>query len=266
MLDINPLGAQIGAEVTGVDLKQALSAELRERLHTAFLEHLVLVFRSQDLTATQYRDALKQFGEPMRQHRAQYNLDACQDVSIVTNQGGFGKAEMWHTDHTNHTEPPKITALYAVSLPSRGGATWFTNTYAALASLPAEEQRRLGEMHTLNNMESNLSYSDADRARHPGGVRHPLVRTHPETGKKGLYFHLTKSQQIEGVDDEDVRPLLQSLLDRSIKPEWIYQHTWQYGDLVMTDNRCTMHRVEHDYPEGEKRLLWRLIIKGDKPR
>ena len=115
-------------------------------------------------------------------------------------------------------------------------------------------------------MENTLSYTEADRARHPGGVRHPLVRTHPETGKRSLYFHITKSQRIEGMADDNVRPMLQSLLDRTVQEDWIYRHNWRPGDLVMTDNRCTMHRVEHDYPPGTKRLLWRMLIKGDRPQ
>ena len=266
MVNINPLGHQIGAEVVGLDLTQPVEDTVRDALYAAFLQHLVLVIRDQHFTPAQYRDAMCLFGEPMRQHRAQYNMEECPDVSIVTNLGGFGKADMWHTDHTNHEVPPKITALYGVTVPTSGGATWFTNTYAGLDSLPAEEQAELSALFTLNDMENTLSYTEADRARHPGGVRHPLVRTHPETGKRSLYFHITKSQRIEGMADDNVRPMLQSLLDRTVQEDWIYRHNWRPGDLVMTDNRCTMHRVEHDYPPGTKRLLWRMLIKGDRPQ
>jgi len=265
MLSINPLGASIGAEITGVDLRAPLSSEAAGAIHQAFLDHVVVVIRGESLTPQQYREALAQFGEPMRQHRAKYNLPDCPDVSVVTNIGGFGRAEHWHTDHTNHECPPKITALHAVKLPSRGGATWFANMYAGLDALSPQSRERIEHLHTLNSMEDNPGYSQADRERNPGGVRHPMVRTHPETGRKALYFHLTKSQQIEGMDDEDVLPLLNKLLAEAVQPEFVYKHVWQTGDVVLADNRCAMHRVEHDYPEGEHRELWRVILRGDRP-
>ena len=265
MLNINPLETCIGAEVTGVDLRTPLTAPIIDQLQQAFLQHIVLVIREQQLTAPQYRDALAQFGEPMRQHREKYNLDECPDVSVVTNIGGFGKAAMWHTDHTNHECPPKVTALHAVRLPSSGGATWFANMYAGFDALSAQRQQQIQSMHTLNSMENNPGYSDADRQRNAGGVRHPMVRTHPQTGRKALYFHLTKAQQIEGMPDAEVRPLLEALLSEAVQPEGVYKHTWQRGDVVLADNRCAMHRAEHDYPPGEHRLLWRVILQGDRP-
>jgi taurine dioxygenase len=236
-----------------------------DHIHQALLKHIVIVVRGQELTPQQFRDALALFGEPMLQHRAKFNLDDCPEVSIVTNIGGFGKATMWHTDHTNHERPPKITALHAIELPSRGGATWFANMYAGLEALSAERRLEVEALFTLNSMENNPGYSETDRARYPSGVRHPMVRTHPETGRKALYFHPTKSQQIEGVDDDDVVPLLDALLSEAVQPSNVYKHTWQPGDVVLVDNRCAMHRAEHDYREGEHRLLWRVILRGDRP-
>jgi len=229
MLDICPLGT--GAQVTGVDLRTPLALAVVDELQQAFLQHIVLVIRDQQLTAQQYRDGLAQFGEPMRQHREKYNLDECPDVSIVTNIGGFGKAANWHTDHTNHECPPKATALHAVRLPSSGGATWFADMYAGFAALSAQRQQQVQCLYTLNSMEGNPGYSDSDRERHPGGVRHPMVRTHPETGRKALYFHITKAQQIEGVRDDEVRPLLELILAEAVQAQGVYKHTWQAGDV-----------------------------------
>ncbi|MCP5149175.1 MAG: TauD/TfdA family dioxygenase [Ectothiorhodospiraceae bacterium] len=264
-MQIRALTPRIGAEVTGIDLRAPLSPETCERLHHAFLQHIVLVVRDQVLTPQQFRDGMRNFGEPMRQHRARYNLPECPDVSIVTNQGGFGRAEMWHTDHTNHERPPKITALHGVVLPSQGGATWFASMYDGLAALTAEQRERVRGLVTVNDMEDNSSYSAEDRARHPGAVRHPMVRTHPETGREALYFHLTKSKRIDGMADAEVRPFLEALLARAVQPEWTYAHRWRAGDVVMLDNRCALHRAEHDYPPGEHRLLWRVILRGDRP-
>ena len=265
-VEVRSLGANIGAEVLGVDLRTTQTQENREVLARALLDNVVLVIRDQSLSPAQFRDGMALFGAPMRQHREKYNLEECPDVSIVTNKGGFGKADMWHTDHTNHLEPPKITALHAVVLPSSGGSTWFANMYAAFSVLDEDERIRLRSLTTINSMEANPSYSDADRARYAGGVEHPLVRTHPDTGREALYFHVTKSQGIPGMDDERVRPFLEELLDRAVKPDFVYKHTWRPGDVVMVDNRCAMHRAEHDYPPGEHRLLWRVILKGDRPR
>ena len=97
------------------------------------------------------------------------------------------------------------------------------------------------------------------------GVRHPLVRTHPETGKKALYFHLTKASGIEGMETEEVRPFLEDLLDKAVKPENTLRHHWKLGDVVICDNRCAMHRADPNYDQAEERLLWRVILKGDRP-
>ncbi|MEM7406948.1 MAG: TauD/TfdA family dioxygenase [Pseudomonadota bacterium] len=264
-MEVRSLSQGIGAEVLGVDLREPQSDASRAALTDALLDNVVLVIRDQELTASQFRAGMLLFGDPMRQHREKYNLDECPDVSIVTNRGGFGKADMWHTDHTNHLEPPKITALHAVVLPSSGGSTWFANMYAAFDVLDEDERGRLRELETVNDMEASLSYSEADRARHAGGIRHPLVRKHPETGREALYFHVTKSQGIPGFEEDAVRPFLEDLLERTVRPEFVYKHTWRTGDIVLVDNRCAMHRAEHDYPPGEHRLLWRVILKGDRP-
>ena len=150
-----------------------------------------------------FSNGLAHFGTPMRQHREKYNFPACPDVSVVTNYGGFGKADMWHNDHTNHQRPPNITALYAVVLPNSGGATWFANMYAGLDALSDEQCDKIDGLHTINDMENSPGYSASDRQRTPGQARHPMVSTHPETGRQALYFHVTNSQQIEGMVDAE---------------------------------------------------------------
>lgn len=264
-MDVRPLGSNIGAEVTGIDLN-APSADTAERLNTALHTHIVLVIRNQQFTPAQYRNAMRMFGEPMLQHRAKYNLPECEEVSQVISQGGFPPALNWHTDHTNHEYPPKVTSLYGVSIPSSGGDTGFANMYAAYKSLPPAEQESVSRMVTLNSMEGSPGYSDEDRARYPGGVRHPMVRIHPETARPALYFHVSKSQGIEGMEAPDVRPYLESLLKRTIKPENVYRHQWRKGDLVVADNRAAMHRAYWNFDQKELRLLWRVIIRGERPK
>jgi len=173
---------------------------------------------------------------------------------------------MWHCDHTNHECPPKATVLYARTLPKKGGDTCVASMYRGLDALPADLRARLDDMVSVNSLEPDTpTYSSDDRAKYTGGVRHPMVRTHPETGRKALFFHLTKSQAIDGMADEEVRPFLEDLLDRSVQPEWAYCHKWTLGDLLILDNRCTMHRADPDYDQTEERLLWRIILEGDRP-
>jgi taurine dioxygenase len=265
MPTIRPINSHIGAQVLDVDLSIRLDETTKSRLNQALLDHLVLVFPKQTLTPQQYRDALGSFGTPMRQHRERFNLDECPDVSIVVNRDGFPPAIDWHTDHTNHERPPKITALHGVTIPEHGGDTAFANMYLALEQLPLEEREALSAMYTVNSMEPHASYSATDRQRFSTGVRHPMVRRHPETGRPALYFHVSKSQRIDGMAQADVRPYLESLLERTIPLEHTYRHRWQPGDVLICDNRAAMHRVFADYDPSQYRLLWRVIIEGDRP-
>jgi taurine dioxygenase len=263
---INSLGETFGAEVIGLDLRQPIEPEIIEDLNQALLDHVVLVIRNQDLTAQEFRDGMANFGEPMLQHRAHFRLHECPDVSRVINREKMGLAAMWHTDHTNHERPPKATILYARKLPTRGGDTCFANMYDGLANLPASTRTEIDGMVTINSMEPDSpGYSAQDRAAHDQGVRHPMVRTHPETGKMALYFHLTKALDIDGMETKAVRPFLDGLLSQAIKPENTLRHHWTLGDVVICDNRCAMHRADANFDQAEERLLWRIILKGDRP-
>ena len=263
---IRPLGDTFGAEVLGLDLTQPLESETVDTLNQALLDNLVLVIRDQDLTAQQYRDGMANFGEPMLQHRAAFRIPECPDVSRIVNREKMRPASMWHTDHTNHEEPPKATILYARKLPAEGGDTCFSNMYVGLDHLSPASRETVNDMVTLNNMEpDNPTYSAGDRNEYDSGVPHPMVRTHPETGKKALYFHVTKALEIEGMETEKVRPFLDGLLEEAIQPDNTLRHHWTLGDVVVVDNRCTMHRADPNYDQAEERLLWRVILKGDKP-
>ena len=262
---VEPLTSSIGARVHGVDLSQPLSPAEQNQLHKAVLDHLVVVVPGQDLTPHQYRDAMGQFGELMLQHRAEHNLPECEEVSTVKSQGGFGPAVNWHTDHTNHERPPKLTVLYGVEIPESGGDTEFANMYAGLEVLDARERAELAALKTHNEMEAGPGYSATDRARHAGGADHPMVRAHPETGQAALYFHVTKATDIVDRPDIDTRPFLEDLLARTISDRNTYRHRWQRGDVVICDNRCTMHRVHADYAADAVRVLWRIVVRGDRP-
>lgn len=265
-MQITALDAPFGAEVTGLDLNEPIAADMIEQLNQALLDHIVLVIRDQDLTAQAYCTGLSVLGEPMLQHRLAFRLPECPEVSRVINREKMRPAANWHTDHTNHEEPPKATVLYARKLPSKGGDTSFADMYAGLENLTPEMRERIGPLFTTNHMEAdNPTYSEADRAVHGGGARHPMIRTHPETGKKALYFHVTKATGIDGMEADAVRPFLEELLRQAIRPKNTLRHRWRMGDVVICDNRCAMHSVDPNFDQAEERLLWRIILKGDRP-
>ncbi len=263
---INPLKAPFGAEVTGLDLNQAVTPDIADTLNKALLEHIVLVIRDQDLSAHAYCKGMSVFGEPMLQHRLAFRLPDCPEVSRIINREKMRPAANWHTDHTNHEAPPKATILYARKLPTKGGDTCFADMYAGLENLTPESRSQIQTLYTTNHMEpDNPTYSATDRDAHGGGARHPMVRRHPETGRKVLYFHVSKASGIDGMPSEAVRPFLDDLLNQAIRPENTLRHHWQLGDVVICDNRCAMHCADPDYDQAEERLLWRVILKGDRP-
>ena len=264
---ITPLHPSLGAEVSGVDLNAPVDAAARAALARALGEHLVLVFREQAFTPSQYLAAAETFAPPMRQHYSQNNMPEFPDIGLIRYKGeGRRPSENWHTDHTNRERPPMATLLYGVEVPSRGGGTSIANMRAAFAALPDTEQRRLEGLRTINSLDSDRPDTRAeDRAKYGAPIIHPMVRTHPVHGSKAIYFHITKTLNIEGMAAEASRAMLQDLIDRTITREIVYHHRWRRGDLIVIDNRATMHRAHHDHDPRENRLLWRIIVEGDCP-
>ena len=276
-MKITRLSTHIGAEATGTDLRMPVDAQTRRRLNAAVVEHVALVIREQVFTPEQYLAAVSLFGEPMEQHFTQYALPGCPLVHEVSNRhtDKSGKRVKhgadWHTDHTNHVRPPKYTSLYAVSLPSSGGDTAIVNMRAGYEALPDAIKQKIGAMKTVNVFQGSASarYSgqsaDAQAERKPEPVLQPLVRTHPENGTKALYFHPVKAENIVGMDAEESQALLKDLLERSVRPEFIYSHKWRKGDMLIWDNRAAMHRASFDYDPSEYRLLYRVLVRGEVP-
>ncbi len=277
MMQVTKFSPLIGAEVTGIDLRQPLDAETRDQLNAAVVDNVALVIRDQDFTPEQYLAAVSLFGEPMEQHFTQYALPHCPLVHEVSNRHQDKSGQRvkhgagWHTDHTNHVRPPKYTCLFAVSLPSSGGDTAVVNMRAAYAALPGEIQQKLRGMKTVNVFQGSAAanYSgqsaDAQAERKPEPVLQPLVRVHPDSGEKALYFHPVKTENIVGMNAPDSQALLNDLLERSIKDEFIYRHPWRKGDMLLWDNRAAMHKAYFDYDPAEFRLLYRVLVRGELP-
>ncbi|MEI7711463.1 MAG: TauD/TfdA family dioxygenase [Rhodospirillales bacterium] len=264
-LTIVPLTPTIGAEISGVDLSRPLDVATRTAIATALGEHMALVFHDQSFTPEQYLEAASIFGPPMRQHYSQHNMPDYPDIGLVWHRNGQAPAEMWHTDHTNRVRPPAATMLYGVEVPTEGGGTSVANMRAALTALPLAEQARLRTMKTVNGLDEKPDTKAEDMETFGKPIVHPMVRTHAIHGSDALYFHITKTKYIEGMTPEDSKSYLNDLLDRTIVPEIVYYHKWRKGDVLVIDDRATMHRAHGDYDRSQARVLWRIISEGDRP-
>lgn len=277
-LEINKLGAYAGAEAVGVDLREPIDAETRQRLNDALVENVCLVVRDQRLDAGQFLDAMRNFGEPMEQNFTAYQHESEKLVNIVSNTfpGKSGErvyhSNYWHTDHTNREEPPNYTALYAIELPkSGGGDTGIVNMRAAYEHLPAGLKAQIDGLQTVNVFQGSAAkrkshrYRVSERSIDDEPVIHPLVRTHPANGTKAIYMHQGKVENFVGMTPRESHDLIEELLETAIRPEFVYRHKWLLGDLFIWDDRSTMHMAHADYDLEETRTLYRALIKGARP-
>jgi len=271
------LSDHTGAEVRGIDLGGPVAEEIRARLRQAFADRGVLVFRDQTLPPPRMLDAVRLFGDVFPQHNTRFALPDCPEIHYISNQDSFPDGrryipgEGWHTDHSNDVRPPKATVLHAVTLPSTGGDTQFANMAAAYEALPEASRARLEGLvavHVYQNSHSArklMGLPETAKERVPNAVLHPIVRTHPETGRKSIFINPIRIEGILGLDHKEALPLLDELLAHATAPRFQYRHQWKPGDLVMWDNRCLLHKANGDYDMSEVRYLYRVMLKGDVP-
>lgn len=261
---VTPLTGSIGAAVTGVDLKQPLDDAPLARLQRAFLEHCMLVFRDQNLSAGELQSFALRWGEPATTPMLKYLPDH-PFVLRITNPGkAKTTTENWHYDSSFNERPPKLSMLSARIIPV-GGDTMWCNQYAAYERLTPAMQALLDGLRAHFVGTRIARFMGVDPKDVPPGRFHPIVRTHPETGRKALFVgHWETVTHFEGMSVEESRPLLDFLYQRSFVPDNLYRHSWRVGDLVIWDNRCTMHYAVHDYGD-QARELDRITLKGDVP-
>ncbi len=274
---ITPLSEHTGAEVCGIDLTRPVDQMTRERLNRAFVDHSVLVFRDQHLTPHQLLAAVGLFGEVFPQHNSRFALPDCPLVHYISNQDSYPDGrryipgEGFHTDHSNAVCPPKATVLHAVSLPDRGGDTQYVNMHLAYDGLPKETKRRLDGLRATHVYQSRhsarklMELSHESRDRVPEVVVHPIVRTHPENGRKAIYVNPIRIEGIVGMAETEALALLADLLEHATQPKHQYRHQWRPGDLLMWDNRSLLHKANGDYDMSQLRYLYRVMLKGDVP-
>lgn len=280
--DVRPfIGAPLGAEVLGLDLSRPLGDADVRRLHRAHLEHHVLVFRDQRITPAQQVDFSRRFGALQVHVLRQFQLAGHPEVLVISNireNGepiGLGDAgHFWHSDLSYKELPSLGSMLHAQELPEEGGDTLFANQHTAWEALPGWLQR---EIEGLQAEHSYLARYEELRKRNPWRpaltqaqidevvpVRHPVVRTHPETGRKALFVSEHFTTRIVGIPEERSRALLAILFGQSTRSEHVYRHKWKPYDLVFWDNRSLLHLAAGCPPE-QRRKLYRTTIEGDAP-
>ena len=279
--EVRRLDAPFGAEVVGLDLASPLNGADFARLHRAHLDHHVLVLRDQRITPAQHVAFSRRFG-PLQIHvQKKFQLEGQPEVLIVSNikvDGqpiGLGDAgHYWHSDLSYKDKPSLGSLLHAQELPNEGGDTLFADQHAAYDALPEPLKARLA---TLKAEHSYLAKYEELRARSPWRpaltqaqldevkpVVHPIVRTHPETGRKALFVSEHFTTRIVGLPEDESRDLLDELFARSVALGLIYRHRWQPHDIVFWDNRSVLH-LAAGTPDSERRKLYRTTIEGDAP-
>lgn len=272
-MQIRPVGPMIGVEVSGVDLKTISDSDFA-RVYQAWLDHNVLVVTGQELAIPDFLAYSRRFGDVVPHPSKSTRHPDCPEITLMgvnkfdadgkLNQAIYRRgAEGWHTDGAYDDEPFKATQLYGLAVPDRGGNTLFASGYAAYDALPQRLKERLegvrGGFTYGGRKQSQALLNPEDRNRPP--AMHPIIRIHPETGRRSLYFDPGKILFIEGAEKQENDDLLDELETVMIQPNAEYHHKWKVGDVVIWDNRCSYHKAAGDYPPDQDRIHWRVSIK-----
>ena len=276
-----PFEAPLGAEIIGLDLTRPVDDAAFARIHRAHLDHHVLVFRDQRITPSQQVAFSRRFG-PLQIHvLRQFQLASNPEILIVSNIREDGKpiglgdaGQLWHSDLSYKEHPSLGSMLHAQELPEEGGDTLFANMHLAWDTLPLELKRIVegrkaehsylasyAELQRRSPWRPNLT---AAQIAEVAPVLHPVVRTHPETGRRALFVSEHFTTRIEGLPEDESRDVLDRLFAHSVRPEHIYRHRWLPHDMVFWDNRSLMH-LAAGCPEHCRRKLYRTTIEGDAP-
>ena len=272
--EIRPIAGALGAELHGVDLAIDLSVATVQTIRQALLDHLVIFFRDQDLPPDRFLALARCFGRAI-EYPFLKGIDGFPEIITVSklpeetvNFGG-----VWHSDTTYLPEPPMATLLIAREVPEAGGDTLFANQYLAYDRL-SDGMRALLAQQTgvASSAKADSSRTREDRIRSDGSAEarklliaeHPVVRTHPETGRRSLFVNRAHTVSFAGMTEEESAPLLEFLFNHQIRPEFTCRFRWEAGSLAIWDNRCAQHYAVNDY-HGQRRVMHRITLAGDRP-
>ena len=273
-LTVKRIAGALGAEIAGADLRE-LDDETLAAIRAAWLEHLVLFFRDQPLTPAQFMAFASRIGRPIEYPFVKGIAGFPEIIEVKklehekVNFGG-----VWHSDTAYLEEPPMASMLLAREIPPYGGDTLFANMYLAYETLSVGMKRLIDPLCAVNSSaKADVTRTREDRlktdARDDIGkelaAEHPVVRTHPETGRKALYVNFAHTVRFRGMTEQESAPLLKFLFQHQIKPEFTCRFTWQVGSLALWDNRCAQHNPVNDY-HGYRRVMHRITLAGERPR
>jgi taurine dioxygenase len=273
-LTVTPMQAALGAEIEGVDLSQGISPAVINEIKRAFLEYQVICFRDQTLTPAQHLKFASYFGEidtyPFAEHIPDYPgvVAIVKEPQTELNFGG-----VWHSDSPYLEKPPMGTVLYGVEIPENGGDTLFASMYEAYESLSSGMKKMLAEQTGVFSaccvhMNEDLKLGDVIRKKNVelamAEQLHPMVRTHPETGRKSVFISRVHVQRFSDMTEMESAPILDSLASIVTQPQFTMRLQWRKGTVVVWDNRCVQHYALNDYP-GRRREVHRVVIRGSRP-
>jgi taurine dioxygenase len=274
-VDVVPLSKHIGAEIRGIDLRDTLDADVIEAIHKAWLDHCVLLFRDQSFSQEDLIRVTGYFGEiapltrPAKFFPKGYSR-LLPNIMMISNIrengetiGALPDGEMnFHHDQIHAEVPHNGTLLYSLEIPTYGGDTLFASGYAAYDTLEPAIRNRLEGRRAFHH----YNYGGTIRGDNRGVAAfsesvHPVFRTHDQTGRKAIYVNRLMTVRIEGLPEDESDTLLNAMFDHSEKPEFVYRHIWRVGDLIVWDNRCSMH-ARDDFPSDQRRLMLRTTVRG----
>ena len=274
-MKIRKIAGALGAEISGIDLAAGVSAELAAAVRQVLLDHQVIFMRNQQLSPAQFLEFGSRMGEPV-EYPLVKGLDDYPHIIEVKKleheRSNFGG--IWQSDTTYLEEPPMGSMLLAKEVPPYGGDTLFANQYLAYETLSETMKRLLdGLVGISSSAKADVSKTREDRIRTDGKAgeprdflaEHPVVRTHPETGRKCLYVNIAHTAGIKGMTQEESTPILQFLFAHQVKPEFTCRFSWEPHSLAFWDNRCAQHNPVNDY-HGFRRIMQRITLRGDQPR
>jgi taurine dioxygenase len=272
-LEIIPQSSVIGAEVRGLDLSVGLDQATFDQLNRAFLDHQILLFRDQQLTARQYNDFAERFGS-LKDYLFAEGMDGfpyiTEIVKTETETESFGS--FWHSDSAYTQRPPKITMLYARQVPPRGGDTLFADMYSLYDNLSVGLKATLASLRAINSAcvlprdeDIYEVVKSKNSAKSDQFAIHPVIRRHDESGRNAVYVNGIHTLSFEGLTRAESLPMLEYLYQQVTRPEYSFRLRWQADTLAMWDNRCTQHYALNDY-HGYRRVMHRIIVEGPIPQ
>ena len=274
-IEVRPIAGAVGAEISGVDLSKELDDDTVAAIRRAWLDHNVVFFRDQDLPPARFLTFARRFGKVVEYPFIKGLEEFPEIIPVIklehekTNFGGI-----WHSDTSYLEEPPMGTMLVARETPPAGGDTMFANTYLAYEALSDGMKRMLDGLIGINTSakadasrtrEDRVKQSVREDAKKEYVGEHPVVRTHPETGRKALYVNVGHTLRFKDWTVEESTPILEFLFQHQTKPEFTCRFSWKPGSLAFWDNRCALHNPVNDY-HGYRRVMHRITLAGDKPR